>query len=406
MASFNLTVEDGSPLLSYSPPGAWSDSPSNDTFLSSYSGSSYHTTSVQGATATVTFNGTGITFLGGHRPNYGTYIISVDGRTIANESSAGQDIFKQVLGSAYGLSNGKHTAVLMSSSASPIDIDVVDIQTEIGESGSQLAQFMVDDSNSSFIYSPLSEWHVNEKDYFINNTLHYTSTAGASAAVTFSGEAIALYGTVSQDHANIVLSLDGKNFTFGAGATPSTAVSTLHPEILLYYAQDLGSGQHSLIVSADPQSATGPFIDVDAIVVYSTSGSNSQSSTSSTPSSQPDATFSGKLSKSTVIGVVVGTVLGVLILSIIVTLLLRWRYQRLEKREATPAKNPSVLEAGNQGLTLPRPISQNSNSSFYSGPQPPEGYVINSPTASIESFSSSAPINARNAVPISLTRGD
>ncbi|KAF9070098.1 hypothetical protein BDP27DRAFT_1447191 [Rhodocollybia butyracea] len=287
MASFNLTAEDCSPLLSYYPPGAWLDASSNDTFLSAYSGSSFHSTNTSGATVTVTFNGTGITFLGGHRPNYGTYLISVDGQTVANESSAGPDIFQQVLGSAYELSNGQHTAILTSSSDLTIDIDAVYIQTEIGESGSvvlsihdilkylsvpyssQLSRSMIDDSNSSFVYS--SGWDVNEKDYFLNNTLHYTSTAGANASISFSGDAFALYGTVSEDHANVSLSIDGKSVNVLAGAP---TVSTLHTEVLLYYAQGLGSNQHTLTVSADPHSSATPFIDIDALVVYSTTGTN------------------------------------------------------------------------------------------------------------------------------------
>ncbi|KAE9411216.1 hypothetical protein BT96DRAFT_982989 [Gymnopus androsaceus JB14] len=256
MASFNLTVEDSSPLISYLPAGAWS-----------YSGSSYHITSTQGATATIAFNGTGLTIFGGHRTNYGTYQISVDGKVVASESSAGQNTVLQVMGTASGLSNGQHTAILTSSSASPIDIDYVSIETEIGEPGYVLQQTIAD---ASFVYTPQSEWSINDQDMFIDNTLHYTQSAGASASVTFSGEAVALYGTVSEDHADIRLLLDGESVTFGAGA--NGLASTLHTKILLYYALGLSSNQHNLTVYADPSTNTGPFIDVDAVFVYSTWG--------------------------------------------------------------------------------------------------------------------------------------
>lgn len=60
----------------------------------------------------------------------------MDGQTVvASESSAGQDVFQQVLGTVSGLSNEKHTAVVTSSSASSIDIDYVNVQTQIGETG-------------------------------------------------------------------------------------------------------------------------------------------------------------------------------------------------------------------------------------------------------------------------------
>ncbi|KAJ3891065.1 hypothetical protein GG344DRAFT_25896, partial [Lentinula edodes] len=315
--------EDSSPLISYSPAGAWSDSPANDTLLSSYSGSSYHITSTQGATATITFTGIGITIFGGHRQNYGTYQISVDGQTVvASESSAGQDVFQQVLGTVSGLSNEKHTAVVTSSSASSIDIDYVNVQTQIGETGSQLTKSTVDDSDPSFIYTPASEWSVNDQNYFMNDTLHYTSSAGASASVTFSGEAVALYGTVSQDHADIQLSLDGQNVTFGAGA--NGFASTLHSQ---YYAQGLGSNQHSLVVAADPQSGTGPFIDVDAVVVYSSIPGSTTSSISALimNTSCSDMTSSGKLPTKTIVGIIVGSIFGFLLLLALLLLLLRWR---------------------------------------------------------------------------------
>ncbi|KAJ3923914.1 hypothetical protein F5877DRAFT_1681, partial [Lentinula edodes] len=332
--------EDSSPLISYSPAGAWSDSPANDTLLSSYSGSSYHIASTQGATATITFTGIGITIFGGHRQNYGTYQISVDGQTVvASESSAGQDVFQQVLGTVSGLSNEKHTAVVTSSSASSIDIDYVNVQTQIGETGSQLTKSTVDDSDPSFIYTPASEWSVNDQNYFMNDTLHYTSSAGASASVTFSGEAVALYGTVSQDHADIQLSLDGQNVTFGAGA--NGFASTLHSQ---YYAQGLGSNQHSLVVAADPQSGTGPFIDVDAVVVYSSIPGSTTSSISGLMMnvSCSDMTSSGKLPTKTIVGIIVGSIFGFLLLLALLLLLLRWRRWRRQGQADLSPLTPTL----------------------------------------------------------------
>ena len=45
-----------------------------------------------------------------------------------------------------------------------------------------------------------------------------TQTQGASATIPFSGNAVAVYGTVSPDHADIQVSLDGKNTTVRGGA--------------------------------------------------------------------------------------------------------------------------------------------------------------------------------------------
>ncbi|KAJ6594194.1 hypothetical protein B0H19DRAFT_53324 [Mycena capillaripes] len=84
MASYNLTIEDSSPLILYGPSGAWQDASSADTAGLAYSGSSLHSTTAPGATATINFNGTGIEIYGGYRPSYGTYALAVDGVTVAS----------------------------------------------------------------------------------------------------------------------------------------------------------------------------------------------------------------------------------------------------------------------------------------------------------------------------------
>jgi hypothetical protein len=410
MASFNLTVEDSSPLISYS--GSWSDSPQNDTSLASYSGSSYHTTSAPGATANISFYGTGITIYGGHRENYGTYQISVDNQNITSQSSAGQDAFQQVLGSVSGLSNGRHFATLTSTSSSPIDIDFCQVQTEVGESGSQLSKSTIDDTDPSFTYTPQSEWSVNEKDYFMNNTLHYTSSAGASASVSFSGEAVALYGTVSQDHADIRLSLDGNTVTFGAGS--NGFASSLHSQVcmvLLYYIQGLGSDQHTLSVTADPVTGSGPFIDVDAIVVYSTSAGSADTPNSPAPSSSGSQDSSSNRSTKAMIGGIVGGLVGFILLLALLFLLLRWRHRRRQGQDGMrspitptlPIQDPKMLEAGMSNSSTR--LSTNSIASFYS-PEVSDGLVQHSRAPSTtESFSSTAPIYAsNNAVPASHGR--
>lgn len=409
MASFNLTVEDSSPLISYSPAGAWVDSPSNDTLLSSYSGSSYHSTSTEGATATIHFNGTGLTIFGGHRTNYGTYQISVDGKVVASRSSAGQNAVLQIMGSASGLTNGDHTAVLSSSSSSPIDIDFVSIETDIGEPGSSLAMSTIDDSDERFVYTPQSEWSVNNQDLFIDNTLHYTQSVGASASVTFSGDAVALYGTVSEDHADIHLTLDGESVTFGAGA--NGLASTLHTKVLLYYAVGLGSNQHNLTVTADPTTNSGPFIDVDAVYVYSTSGGSSNQTTSQ-PSPQPSPQRDvkpSKISEKTMIGIIVGSVIGFLLLLALLFLFLRWRRRQRQSQDemrspltpTLPIQQLDMLEAGQSTGPNGTRLSQNSMTSFYSGPQ---DFLVHSrqhSNAETVSVSSTAPIIT--AVPASAT---
>jgi hypothetical protein len=65
MPSANWTVPDSSPWISYE--GAWYDS---DAFTQYYSNGTFHFTDSADASASVQFNGTGITLYGAKRQNH------------------------------------------------------------------------------------------------------------------------------------------------------------------------------------------------------------------------------------------------------------------------------------------------------------------------------------------------
>ncbi|KAF5322600.1 hypothetical protein D9619_001541 [Psilocybe cf. subviscida] len=304
MASFTglLTVEDSSPLISYAPAGSWSDSPSNDPLLSSYLGNSYHTSSAQGATATFSFVGTGVSIFGGRRPNYGAYTVSVDGNTIqTGTSQASQDLSRQQLASATGLSYGNHTLVLTNTGGAPVDIDSIDFQTSGGPSGSIPVAKDFDDADPAMTYTPSPDaWQTNTDPGFFGNTLHFTQTPGASASMKFSGEAVAVYGTVSPDHANIVVNVDGQATTLPGGA--NGFASLVHTDVLLFYRGDLDGTEHTITMSADSQPGTGPFIDLDRMTVFTPSGSpGGVASVSSSAPASSSAAFSSILPTASVV---------------------------------------------------------------------------------------------------------
>ncbi|CAA7261734.1 unnamed protein product [Cyclocybe aegerita] len=380
MASFNITVEDSSPLSTYSPAGSWTDASSDDVLASSYSASSYHTTSTEGATATIIFTGTGLSIFGGLRPNYGTYSISVDGRTVSSGSARSNEAsFRQLLGAASGLPYGTHTAVITNSNGAPIDIDWVDFETQVGRSGDDIVRESLDDTDPSLVYSPSSSWELKSGSEFANNTLHFSRDPNASVSVNFSGDAIAVYGTVSPDHANIRMALDGDVQTVVGGS--GGVISAVRPQILLYYHADLGPGQHTLTMSGESQTqtTTGPFIDLDFISVFSTaeslaptstptpgsrSPSGSAADSSAAPSSSAPPVSDGRSSTSLVVGAVLGVTAFVLVLAVVGFLFI-WRRRRLGRQSTTveksmsavspilpmQAEEPKVLEAG---LTTPR----------------------------------------------------
>jgi len=354
MASFNLTVEDSSPLISYSPAGSWNDTPSGDPLASSYSGGSYHTTSTNGATATITFTGTAFSVYGGRRPNYGTYSVTVDGRPITSSTAQSNDASaRQLLATAVGLPYGPHTAVLTSTSG-VIDIDSIDFVGQVGKPGETEVRQIFDDMDSAIVYSPASAWNTNTGSPFMNGTLHFTNATSASATLSFFGEAVAVFGTVSPDHANFSVTIDGKSQVLPGGSGGLT--TSLHQQVLLYYGSDLGSGEHTLTFSGDSQTSAAPFIDLDAITVFSTVGSPTSTPaafSTSTATGSSSRAGSGSLSTPILVGSIFGGVIGLLaIMGIVFLLCMRRRHRdsiiNFEKtlHPVSPLVNPGKVEAG------------------------------------------------------------
>lgn len=80
--------------------------------------------------------GTGIWIFGGGRPTYGSYSLEIDGQVLFNGSAkTSSDSAKQLLCSASGLAFGSHTAILRNTDGAPIDIDFIDFETRLGQSG-------------------------------------------------------------------------------------------------------------------------------------------------------------------------------------------------------------------------------------------------------------------------------
>ncbi|KAJ7747270.1 hypothetical protein B0H16DRAFT_926842 [Mycena metata] len=365
MASYNLTIEDGSPLIIYSPSGAWVDATSTDTAGLPYSGNSFHSTTAQGATATLNFNGTGIEWYGGFQPSYGTYTLAVDGQTVASGTATNTGVeIRQLLGSALGLANGPHTAVLTSTGVG-IDLDFVNLITQVGGVGSTTTSTVFDDASSSITYA--GDWvtATANTDAYANNTLHYSQSVGAAASLSFSGNGVAVYGTVAPDHANVQVSIDGKTTMV---KTQLSSIAAQHAQTLLYYANDLDASQHMLIITnPGQQTGTGPFIDLDSITVYSASSqANAAGDAAPVPSAfsnqgsgpgQPNAAAkSGHLSTGAMVGivlVVLFAILGLLALVVFLFLRRRRRTQRAVMEPKTPLDAELPLQGPNMRYTTP-----------------------------------------------------
>ncbi|KAF8801427.1 hypothetical protein BYT27DRAFT_7341929 [Phlegmacium glaucopus] len=321
MAPFKLAVEDSSPLITYSPAGSWIDTPAGDVLATSYSGGSFHTTTTQGANATINFNGTGISIFGGQRPNYGTFSFTVDGRLVTSGTAESTvPSTRQLLCSVFGLINGPHTAVFSNIDGQPIDVDLIEFESQVGGPGSTVGFGTFDDSHAAITYLPApSAWQISTHPTFFNDTLHSSQTPGASAILSFSGEAVALYGTVSPNHANIHIAIDGQSLILPGGS--GGQVSAVRP-VLLYYQNNLAPGQHTLVLSGNSTPPAGNSIDLDFITTFA-----------STSSATMPILSDKSLSTGTIIGAIVGGVIGFLLLVALLALgfLMRRRRRRKDR---------------------------------------------------------------------------
>ena len=195
-------MDDSSPLITYSPAGAWIDTPSNYTSVKSYQAQSMHTTFQQGASATFKFNGTGVWLFGGMRSDYGSLSLQIDGKEVNSRSAqANLPTFQQVLASAMNLTMGEHTAVLTATTGGPIDLDSVTFETQIGsypyvhsyiyyyhlhvqsadfvhvsECSGSVSQATIEDTSKDITYTPSSDWAVSNNQFFSNGSVQYVDT--------------------------------------------------------------------------------------------------------------------------------------------------------------------------------------------------------------------------------------
>ncbi|KAG8733197.1 hypothetical protein FRC10_000369, partial [Ceratobasidium sp. 414] len=263
---YNVTIDDISPLITYT--GQWMDSYdfSGDRFTSRYAGASFHSSRTTGSQASFRFNGTAVYIFGAKRSNHGRYNVRVDNEQpqefngYAPTQPDGTDgVYQVALYARSGLTNGLHNITLTNdgetNSAQPfVDIDFV-TWTSDDEMGSSES---LDDGK--FEYEPPNAWSSSSQyvtDYY-GRTEHLTSQREASASLAFEGSGIYLYGGTLDDHGVYTVNIDENLPVVLTGFTKD-----FHPKNILYYADGLGPGTHKLTVTnSDPQ---GRYLDVDYV---------------------------------------------------------------------------------------------------------------------------------------------
>jgi hypothetical protein len=266
-SSVTTTVEDTTPLLVFSPPGAWEEGNSTtDAFASYYSSSTFTMTTVPNANVSFTFQGTSLTIYGAMRPTHGQFTVDLDGTVFPIDGYSSVNMFQVPLFSQSNMQQGTHQVILTNGN-SYVDVDFVTWSSDVSQGTQSVVDTAVDDWHPAFSYYPTSAWttEIAHIGSFLGGTGHSTSEQNAYVQYSFTGDSVALYGSVGPDHAPYSVQIDG-----GPMANFSATKNNYLPHSLLYRADNLGAGSHSLVMQ-NQQISSGQVLEIDYAIVYSSS---------------------------------------------------------------------------------------------------------------------------------------
>jgi len=358
MATHDITVDDGSPLITYT--GVWSDSTNSD-IVDQYQFGTYHSTSDVGASATFKFTGTAVYLYGSKRPSHGTFDVDIDGTSLGQFSGTSTTIQNaQLLAKATGLSWGEHTVTITNSDPLGRFLDLDLIKWTTGKAGltSITNSTQIDDADPTGVvsYSPAGSWADTDPTLTVGSyhqdTVHATSTLGSSVAVRFTGNAVYVFGSTDSSSGKFDAQVDQQPTMSLVGTT-----STFRQPALLYYTDGLGDGEHTLTLT---NQEDGSILRFDYLVASTWAEGTSTSSVPSSSSTAVAAAGSNqtglKSNNTAIIGGTVGGIVGFILLALFALCFLRLR--RAASLDDGQSDVKVVAEDGvPEGPTRPRPLS-------------------------------------------------
>ncbi|KAG8741464.1 hypothetical protein FRC10_002832 [Ceratobasidium sp. 414] len=334
MATHDISIDDGSPLITYT--GVWSDSTNSD-IVDQYQFGTYHSTSE------------------------GTFDVDIDGASLGQFSGTSTTTQNtQLLAKATGLTWGEHTVTITNSDPLGKFLDLDLIKWTTGKAGltSITNSTQIDDADSTGVvsYSPAGSWADTDPTLTVGSyhqdTVHATSTLGSSVAVRFTGNAVYVFGSTDSSSGKFDAQVDQQPTTSLTGTT-----STFRQPALLYYTDGLGDGEHTLTLT---NQEDGSMLRFDYLVA---SAWAEGTSTGSVPSSSGTAVAAAgsnqtglKSNNTAIIGGTVGGIVGFVLLVLFALCFLRLR--RAASQDDNQSDVKIVAEDGMpEGQTRPRPLS-------------------------------------------------
>ncbi|OJT05786.1 hypothetical protein TRAPUB_3365 [Trametes pubescens] len=298
------TVDDSSSLILYDPPSAWTSPSGND--AQAYMNSTFHGTSVSGATAKLTFTGTGVWLYGARQPHYGSFILVVDNEVSAySNATASKAATGQLLGAVQNLELGQHVVTIMNGGSGPIDLDAIVYET-VGQTQQGAPPQASGDPTSFNGASQTSSSSASTQSGKVSAKPHAITGSGNgdSSADTSSAPLTAVPIIASPDAPPPTTQVDTGAQNTGAPGTPNVGATP---------------------VPASPNALP--------------SGS-SQAERARDPTVTGTSQLKGGLPKSAVIGIIVGCAVAILLIAALLFMFLRRRRRARNGRRKTLLPSP------------------------------------------------------------------
>ncbi|PPQ90562.1 hypothetical protein CVT25_015876 [Psilocybe cyanescens] len=283
MPSFTTIFEDTSPMILYSGVGWNAGHSSGDPSAEKYTESSFTVTQTMGSSMSFAFYGSSVAIYGAKRWNHGAYSATIDdGSPIQFNGKATPDLFNQVLFSS-DFDLGQHNLTVFNDNTTFFDVDYIMVKSNIGVDDEDIIVNTYQNTHPAFTYTPASSWTTpSNVGMFVGGSGHATTQPGSKVEFSFQGklrlcdllyemfmvvfvlgDAIAIYGPV------------GPNSTSGYFVQIDNGTSSLfsankefyHPQQLLFFAANIGAGQHSLVIQLASSPHSGEFA-IDFATVY------------------------------------------------------------------------------------------------------------------------------------------
>jgi hypothetical protein len=212
-----------------------------------------HYTSTVGDSFSYTFTGTGIDVIGPKSDVSDLFSVTIDGTEIGQFSqyaSSGYEAQSLLYGARY-LTPGSHTITCAMVSGTYFQLDALRVVPD---------PTMVNDTDPSITYD--STWTYsddrNAGDY--DNDVHYTSTIGGTATITFTGTGIDYIGPMEPEDGTANVIIDGVQ----VGTTQATYSGSYTPQQYLYQVRGLTADTHTLQIVM----TGGTYVQIDAFQIW------------------------------------------------------------------------------------------------------------------------------------------